>query len=85
MKGVSADTQHPGTSAPYSKFKEQNLGITFYHKVLRKTVKIVEKWLKVLTGCRGIRVLGASTYPLDYNTLILFSVLPTPSLIHLHS
>jgi hypothetical protein len=30
------------------KFKEQNLGIKFHHKVLRKAVKIVEKWLKVL-------------------------------------
>jgi hypothetical protein len=30
------------------KFKEQNLVIKFYHKVLRKAVKIVEKWLKVL-------------------------------------
>jgi hypothetical protein len=29
-------------------FKEQNLGIKFYRKVLRKAVKIVEKWLKVL-------------------------------------
>jgi hypothetical protein len=30
------------------KFNEQNLGIKFYRKVLRKAVKIVEKWLKVL-------------------------------------
>jgi hypothetical protein len=41
-KGVSAGTQHLAV-----KFKEQNLGIKFYHKVLRNAVHIVEKWLKV--------------------------------------
>jgi hypothetical protein len=30
------------------KFKEQNQDVIFYHKVLRKTVKIVEKSLKGL-------------------------------------
>jgi hypothetical protein len=43
------------------KFDAQVLLFKFYRKVLRKAVKIVEKWLKVLkvlTGCQGAEVPG---------------------------
>ena len=47
-------------------FKEQNLVIKFYREVLRKAIKIVEKWLKVpeviivkhATGAEGAAVLS---------------------------
>jgi hypothetical protein len=63
-KGVSAGTQHPGISAPAQhlvvNLKNRTSASNFTnHKVLRKTVKIVEKWLKVLKMLIVTRAEGA--------------------------
>jgi hypothetical protein len=77
-KEVSAGTQAPQHLVV--KYDVLVLFFKFYHKVLRKAVKIVKKSLKVpkvllvkcaagvdwVPRCRaGARVLGASTFPLE--------------------
>jgi hypothetical protein len=54
------------------KFKGQSLSTKFYRKVLKKALKIVGKWLKVL---------GAALTPLE-GILLLLSLTPRPHPLH---